>query len=124
MKPIWRTRFDTRSFLNAIEEDVDAALLQTAEDITDLTKQLAPVDTGDLRDSYTWEKAEDKERTYYIGSNPYRGVYRRGHPTTYGPYVEFGTSRSPAQPHFTPAFNQAGDILVARLGQLLKKRSK
>lgn len=121
-KPTFQFNYDFSTFLGDISEEVQSALEQTGNDIIDVTKQLAPVDTGDLRDSYTWYPLGEGE--IIIGSDPFRGVYRRGHPTTYAPYVEFGTSRSPAQPHFVPAMEQVSDTLVTRLGQFLRRRSR
>jgi HK97 gp10 family phage protein len=83
------------------------ALAETAADIVALTKDLTPVDTGRLRGSYRAElQGPDK---VVIGTD-----------VPYGPHVEFGTSRSPAQPHFTPAFAQAEATFRARLTQKLK----
>lgn len=122
MKPVWKLSYDFSTFLEDISREVESSLQVASEDISVRAKSLAPVDTGDLRDSYMWEKVEDGR--YRIGSNPYRGVYRRGHPTTYAPYVEFGTSRAPAQPHFVPAFELGSDFFVKRLGEALRKKSK
>ena len=121
-KPIFQFNYDFSTFLGDISKEVESALEEAGEDVLATTKQLAPVDTGDLRDSYTWYPLGEGE--IIIGSDPFRGVYRRGHPTTYAPYVEFGTSRTPAQPHFVPAMEQASDFLVNRLGQILRRRSR
>ena len=52
-------------------------------------KRLCPVDTGNLRNSITHTADED---TAYIGTN-----------VEYAPYVEFGTSKTAAQPYLRPA---------------------
>ena len=54
-------------------------------------KRLCPVDTGLLRNSIT-HTADDT--TAYIGTN-----------VEYAPYVEYGTSRTKAQPFLKPAAN-------------------
>lgn len=52
-------------------------------------KRLCPVDTGNLRNSITHTADDD---TAYIGTN-----------VEYAPYVEFGTSKTAAQPYLRPA---------------------
>jgi HK97 gp10 family phage protein len=122
MKPSLTFRYDFSTLLEDISKEVDTALNETTSETIELIRQLVPIDTGDLRDSYMSEKVD--ETTRRIGSNPYRGVYRRGYPTTYGPYVEYGTSRQAAQPHFTPAMERVSDTLVRKLGDALRRRTK
>lgn len=67
------------------EEAADVAAEDLAMEIATLAKQLAPVDTGTLRDSITAEPG---------------GVF------VYAPYamfVEYGTVDTPAQPYLRPA---------------------
>lgn len=85
-----------------------AALLQTAADIVEITKQLSPVDTGALKQSYGAIPISRDE--IIIGSD-----------MEYAPYVEYGTSHQAAQPHLTPAFMQAEVTFKARLEQEMKK---
>jgi len=87
---------------------VKKALLQTGEDIANLTSQLTPVDTGALRDSYQAEPVTDN--LVLIGSE-----------LEYAPYVEFGTSNSEAQPHLTPAFHQSEETFRANLINAIKE---
>lgn len=82
---------------------VQMALDQTGDALVSLIRQKVPVDTGDLRDSYTYEVFGNYVR---VGSNQFRGVYRRGHPTFYAPDVELGYTNTP-KPHFLPAWQQA-----------------
>jgi HK97 gp10 family phage protein len=83
------------------------ALLQTAADIVEVTKQLAPVDTGALRQSYGAVPISSTE--VHIGSD-----------LEYAPYQEYGTDRMAAQPHLTPAFMQAESTFQERLTQALQ----
>jgi HK97 gp10 family phage protein len=81
----------------------EKALRQTANDIVQVAKQLAPVDTGALQRSYRVEPADDS--TMIVGTE-----------IEYAKSVEFGSSRgAPAQPHFTPAFHQAEETFKVRL---------
>lgn len=78
------------------------ALLKTGADIVDLTKQITPVDTGNLRHSYGAVPVTSNE--VHVGTE-----------VEYAPYVEYGTSRMSAQPHLTPAFAQSEPTFKARL---------
>lgn len=86
------------------------ALLQTAADIVALTKQLTPVDTGALKQSYGAVPIDSS--TIEIGSDK-----------EYAPYVEYGTSRMAAQPHLTPAFFQSEDTFRVRLKEAMERLS-
>jgi HK97 gp10 family phage protein len=61
-------------------------------------KRLAPVDTGRLRSSITWEMGQ--EGTVIVG--------RVGTNVHYAPYLEFGTRRMRARPFLRPALAAAG----------------
>jgi HK97 gp10 family phage protein len=122
-----KNRFTLVTQFNFIAEVAEEAVRDALEDTGNQTlrqiKSIVPVDTGDLRDSYMWEVNQSGSRvTMLIGSNPERGVYRRGHPTEYAPYVEFGTSRSSAQPHFLPAMINFDLLFPEKLKQRLKVR--
>lgn len=84
------------------------ALLQTGADIVDLTKQITPVDTGNLKGSYGAVPVTSHE--VHVGTE-----------VEYAPYVEYGTSRMAAQPHLTPAFQQSADTFAARLVEEMKR---
>lgn len=87
------------------------ALLQTAADIVDVAKQLCPVDTGNLQQS--------------LGAVPVSSTrVQVGTAVDYGKYVEYGTSRSPAQPFLTPAFAQAAPTFEKRLKDALAEEFK
>ena len=107
----------------ASEEVVKEALVQTADDIVKMAKELSPVDTGSLRASYMYS-AETPTRLV-VGSlaniiNP-----KTGKPATeYASYVEYGTENSPAQPHFIPAFSQARITFEIRLREAMRKVMK
>ncbi|MFZ9272082.1 MAG: HK97-gp10 family putative phage morphogenesis protein [Ilumatobacteraceae bacterium] len=122
-----KNRFTLVTRFNFIAEVAEEAVRDALEDSGNQTieeiRRLVPVDTGDLRDSYMKEIDQNGSRvTMLIGSNPERGVYRRGHPTEYAPFVEFGTSRSSAQPHFLPAMVNFDLLFPEALKQRLKVR--
>lgn len=72
----------------------EEALLELGEEMRTRMKAAVPVDTGTLRDSI---KVEKKGGGITVGP---RGV-------DYAGYVEFGTSRSPAQPYIRPVVQWA-----------------
>lgn len=96
---------------NAIPSARQEALTQTAADIVALTKQLTPVKTGTLKQSYGAVPVSSSE--VHIGS-------REPH----APHVEFGTRHSAAQPHLTPAFAQSASTFQARLSEAVARRTK
>lgn len=81
--------------------------MQTAEDIGNLAQQLAPVDSGELRDSKEVEHQED--------------VSIVGFTAEHAPFQEFGTSKMAAQPFLTPAFHQIEFTFEARLKEEMEK---
>lgn len=87
------------------------ALHQTAADIVSVVKQLSPVDTGALRQSYGAVPVDSD--TILIGTD-----------RLYGPFVEYGTVKMSAQPHLRPAMMQAEMTFRARLLQAMAKRWK
>lgn len=79
---------------------------RTALSIEAGAKRVVPVDTGNLKNSLQTQMVSDLEAEV-------------GTVVEYGPYVEFGTSRQPAQPYLGPAaeaergpFRQAMSELV------------
>jgi HK97 gp10 family phage protein len=66
-------------------------------------KQLCPVDTGRLRNSIAVE-LEEGGMNGAVGTN-----------VKYAPFVEFGTSRTPAQPYLLPAFEEERAVFIERL---------
>lgn len=82
-----------RGLPGAIERGVERG----AQHIADLARQLAPVDTGALRDSIHVESGDTPTS---------RKVIAGGGAVTYAAHVEYGTANSPAQPFMTPAIAQ------------------
>src|SRR4051812_36971581 len=99
---------DLTQIAGAVGAAAQRALFQTGADIVDLTKQLTPVDTGNLKGSY--------------GAVPVsRDEVHVGTAVEYAPFVEYGTHRMAAQPHLTPAFAQSESTFAARLKQEVEK---
>lgn len=81
---------------NAIKEAKARALEIVGGKAETYAKQLAPVDTGNLRNSITHEQLD--EDTEVIGTN-----------VEYAPYQELGTSKMPAHPFLRPAAEGHGE---------------
>lgn len=78
-----------------VSEDIKSALLRGMETCglvaEGYAKKLAPVDTGNLRNSITHD-VDDGEPSAYIGTN-----------VEYAPYQELGTIHMKSQPFLKPA---------------------
>lgn len=75
-----------------VQKLADKILEKKAKEIRDEAKRLAPVDTGNLRDSIDCFKIVDY---WYVGS-----------PLSYAAMVEFGTIKMAAQPYLRPAIEK------------------
>ena len=84
-----------------ISDNIKAALLRGLETCglvaEGYAKKLAPVDTGNLRNSITHD-VDDGEPAAYIGTN-----------VEYAPYVCLGTMHMKVQPFLKPAVNDHKD---------------
>jgi len=79
-------------------------------------KNLAPIDSGRLRASITTARSDGRRTkpsgkgsvdTDYIRAPEEKGETFVGTPVEYGPYVEYGTRRTYAQPFLRPALDMA-----------------
>lgn len=87
-----------------------AALRKTALDIEADAKQLAPVDTGNLKNSIS---------TSFTGDGRSGGMTAEVGPTAeYGIYQEFGTSTQPGTPFMGPAYDRRVPGYLDALAQL------
>ena len=84
-----------------VSDNIKAALLRGLETCglvaEGYAKKLAPVDTGNLRNSIT-HTVDEEEPAAYIGTN-----------VEYAPYVCLGTIHMKAQPFLKPAVNDHKD---------------
>ena len=92
----------------ASDEAIDRALEAIGMQAEGYAKMKCPVDTGRLRNSIT-HTVDVTGRKAIIGSN-----------VTYGKYVEYGTSRTKAQPYLQPAVKDHGDEYSAMVEEFLK----
>lgn len=90
---------------------IRVATQKTAQDIKADAQALAPVDTGYLRGSITYE-------TRVRASSIFMEV---GPGAEYGGYVEFGTTRQAPQPYMTPAFERRAPLYEQALDQIMSR---
>lgn len=89
------------------------AIRRTALAIEADAKALAPVDTGNLRNSISSE---------VTGDGRFGAITAEIGPTAeYGIYQEFGTSRMAAQPFLGPAFDRQAPAYAAALSEIAGK---
>lgn len=94
----------------AVGGRVSKALRKTAFDIQSDAQILAPVDTGNLRDSIS---------TDITGDGRFTSMAAEIGPTAeYGVHQEYGTSTQPGKPFMTPAFDRRYPPFEAALGQI------
>jgi len=78
--------------IDSISNNKKAILKEAGMIIEGQTKLRCPVDTGNLRNSYNHRVIESEDKVL-IGTN-----------VDYAYFVEFGTSKQPAQPHLNTGF--------------------
>ena len=71
---------------------------------------LAPVDTGNLRDSVTYEVDEDEAR---VGTN-----------VDYAPHLEYGTVKMAAQPYLRPSLDNNKSQIEKMIGDVIGKAAE
>lgn len=94
-------RFDATRIIRNVEESATRIITETANDVLDIAQQLVPVDTGALRQSGRVEAVSPTHVRIVFGNEQ----------VTYAGLIEFGSSRSAAQPFLTPAMAQAESIV-------------
>lgn len=84
-----------------LDETLDRSTDKSAEHMLGSVKKRAPVDSGRMRDGYYKAKTGKAQREV-----------RSGDDLEYPLYVEVGTSRMRAQPHFIPAAQETETAMV------------
>lgn len=92
-----------RNYDNATKNNVKAAVQASTLAIESGAKRLAPVDTGNLRSSIKGK----------VAGGGYEGEVTAT--AEHAPYVEFGTSKMPAQPFLLPAGEEETPVFNAAL---------
>lgn len=94
----------------AVDDHVTTRVaLNAAEIVADRARQLAPVDTGRLRDSIGVSLTPPREMSFSIRGEGVRVFIGPAADVIYAPYVEFGTWRQAAHPFMRPALDLTRD---------------
>lgn len=100
-----------REFSKEAETGIEKALVKAALVIEGDAKKNAPVDTGRLHDSITHRLGDENGQSYAeVGTS-----------VDYGIFQEFGTSKMPAHPFLTPAFEANKETITAYLAKVVKE---
>lgn len=110
-----------------VREVVQPTLVQGAEEIAATQRQLAPEDTGDLKDSITVTPPGGTTPPYSrpggsrVAKQNEAIVTAGGTDVRYPHLVEHGTSQSPAQPFFWPGFRLTRTRAQNRIKRSIRK---
>jgi HK97 gp10 family phage protein len=88
-----------------LRRQVEEVVGDGAQDMAVIARQLAPVDTGELRDSIA--AFRNTRLNWVVGAA-----------ATHARFVEYGTSRSAAQPYLRPAAEAVKPRLMKRLRRM------
>jgi hypothetical protein len=97
----------------ALNAALDDAVAQAAQDALVVRNRLVPVDTGALKAS---------GQVVRVGPARYRLVEGTGLPDARARYTEYGTATQAAQPHMTPAAEQARAGLPKAIAAIVRTR--
>ena len=101
---------------NAIDDKVQTRILLNAAGIVVArAKDLAPVRTGQLRDSISASTTAPREMSFSIRDSGVRVFIGPSAEVWYAPYVEFGNWKHDGHPFMRPAMDQTRDQVQAAL---------
>jgi HK97 gp10 family phage protein len=107
--------WDDRAFQAAFKQELQRlkiaatnALFRVGNQVLNDIKRNTPVDTGRARSAYVSSQGSDGLGSFVRISNS----------VTYVPYLEYGTSRMAARPHFRPAIQKAPSMLASELRRI------
>jgi HK97 gp10 family phage protein len=116
------------------KQQIAKAMEQSAQEIADLARALAPVDDGALRASIGWSWHGAPEGSMTLGSVKTSGrgagnlaivVYAGDDRAFYARWVEFGTSQGgPAQPFFYPAYRALRKRVRGRVSRAIRNAAR
>lgn len=114
----------------AVKKAVEPALRQSGEELVTTMRGLAPVDTGDLRDSIKYTMPGNPTPPYsQPGGSTVAGdnqvlVTAGNTDVRYPHLVEYGTAEAAAQPFFWPAYRLKKKKLASRIKRAIGKAVK
>lgn len=114
----------------AVRAAVAPAVVQGAEDMAAMMRQLAPVESGDLKGSIAVTGPGQSTPPYSMPGGSHRvpenaaAVTVGGTDVRYPHLVEYGTEKAPAQPFFWPSVRLARKKAQARVKRAISKAVK
>jgi len=129
-----KLRAKLRALPDEVRKEMRAAMTTGAEELVSMQKRLAPVDSGDLRDSIGYSFGE-----YRAANSNVRGVgvgSRVGDPDLsvtvhagdakayYAAFLEFGTVNMAAHPFFFPAYRALRKRIRSRISRASSNAAK
>lgn len=114
----------------AVKKAVEPALRQSGDELVTSMRALAPVDTGDLRDSIKYTMPGNSTPPYsQPGGSTVAGenqvlVTAGNSDVRYPHLVEYGTAEAAAQPFFWPAYRLKKKRLASRIKRAIGKAVK
>ncbi len=118
-------------FPDAVQQEIRTAMETSANEIVALAKSLAPVDSGDLRNSIGWTWGSAPEGAMVLGKvrrggegNMVITIYAGGGAEYYARFVEFGTQNMPAVPFFYPSYRALRRRARGRVTRSVNKAAK
>lgn len=107
---------------NALRASVNAG----AEVIRKDAMNRVPVDTGKLKKSIYKKQIREKsntfQQTFFVGARNGKKYRATNKDAYYWRFLEFGTSKMPANPFLRPAFDSRKNDAVKAIGDKLKER--
>lgn len=115
-----------------VEAATRKAMEKGAQELVEMMKRLAPVDSGDLRDSIGWTWGDAPAGSFTIlkaSSGAEYGalqitVYAGNRQAFYARWQEYGTSKTPAHPFFFPAYRAMRKRIKSRITREMRKAIK
>jgi len=112
------------AFMREVKAATQPIFEQTAKDVAEDAKRRAPVQTPPddavvLAESIVGKAYGKRAKTIGFRVTSKTKGSRKDSKYGYGAFVEFGTSRSPAQPYLYPAYQAQLKRLMARLWNIL-----
>jgi HK97 gp10 family phage protein len=113
----------------AVKEAVTPAIVQSAEELADRMKSLAPVKTGALRDSIVVTPPGGQTPAYGTGGSrtarENEAIVTAGNSDVrYAAHIEYGTKHAHAEPFFWPAYRLSKSREVNRIKRAITKAVK
>lgn len=114
-------------------EEISWAMEISAQEIVDLARSLAPVDSGALRDSIGWSWHGAPAGSMVLGQVRATGrgagnlsivIYAGNDRAYYARWVEFGTRARRAHPFFFPAYRAVRKRVRGRVSRAIAKAAR